>query len=112
MTLLCFGAAATGGRGSRAMLAGAVLAALAGIGFAARQVYLQATPSESRGCGPGFDYIVNAFPLSEMLPMLFRGTGDCAHIDWIWHGVTLPMMSLASFVVFAGLLGRGLLRQR
>jgi disulfide bond formation protein DsbB len=112
LTLLCFGAAAARGRGQQGLLAGAVLAALAGLAFAARQVYLQASPSMSLGCGPGFDYIVNAFPLSEMLPMLFRGTGDCAQIDWAWHGVTLPKMSLATFVGFAGLLGPRLMRTR
>lgn len=105
MTLFCLISCCTKGRLQTSMLALAGAAALTGIAFAARQVYLQATPQISAGCGPGFEYIVNSFPLTEMLPLLFKGTGDCAQVDWIWHGITVPKLSLVTFVGFAGLFG-------
>jgi len=100
----CFAAAFTGRQGGRwlLMLAGAF--ALSGAGFAVRQVYLQSLPPMSQGCGPGFEYIVNSFPVSEMLPMLFKGTGDCSQVDWSWYGVTVPKLSLATFVGLSGLI--------
>jgi disulfide bond formation protein DsbB len=93
------------GRTSVGLLTLAGVAALGGIAFATRQVYLQSMPETGTACGPGFEYIVNSFPLTDMLPLLFRGTGDCAHVDWIWHGVTIPKLSLFAFVGFAVLLG-------
>jgi disulfide bond formation protein DsbB len=113
MTLLCFASGFTPRRVSKGCLALAVAAAVAGAVFAARQVYLQALPlSLETACGPGFEYIVNSFPLTDMLPMLFKGTGDCAQIDWIWHGITVPKLSLMAFMGFTGLLGLSFWKSR
>ena len=79
----------------------AAAAALVGAGFALRHVYLQAFPPVVSVCGPGFEYIVDAFPLKDALPMLFKGTGDCSKIDWEWGGFTLPRLS---FITFGALL--------
>lgn len=103
MTLFCMIACGTKGRLQPSMLALAGGAALAGIAFASRQVYLQASPQLGVVCGPGFEYIVNSFPLTEMLPLLFKGTGDCSQVDWIWHGITLPKLSLVTFAGFTAL---------
>lgn len=105
LTLFCGTSVVAGQRFERRLLALAGVVAVAGVSLAARQVYLQAMPSLSTGCGPGFEYIVNSFPLTEMLPMLFKGTGDCAQVDWIWHGITVPKLSLAAFAGFSLLLG-------
>ncbi|MFW5432138.1 MAG: disulfide bond formation protein B [Methylophilaceae bacterium] len=32
--------------------------------------------------------------------IFFRGTGDCASIDWTFLGLTLPQLGLISFVLF------------
>jgi disulfide bond formation protein DsbB len=112
MILLCFTAGFVPPKVRRPALALALLAALAGVAFAVRQVYLQAMPSLSTGCGPGFEYIVNSFPLTDMLPMLFKGTGDCAHVDWSWHGFTVPKLSLLAFLGFTGLLGVSLAKSK
>ena len=105
LALCCVFSAVAGRRLERKLLALAGLVAVAGVSLAARQVYLQEMPSLSTGCGPGLEYIVNSFPLTEMLPMLFKGTGDCAQIDWIWHGITVPKLSLAAFAGFSLVLG-------
>ncbi len=79
------------------------LAVLAGVGVAGRHVWLQHLPPEQvPSCGPGLDYWLDTFPLFEVIGKVLRGSGECAEIDWVFMGVTLPGWTL---VVFIGLLG-------
>jgi protein dithiol:quinone oxidoreductase len=78
-----------------------VLTALGGAGWAVRHWYLQANKeSMIADCGVGFDYMFENFPLEKMFKLIFKGTGDCAAIDWTFLGLTLPQLALISFVVF------------
>lgn len=79
-----------------------VLTALGGAGVAMRHWYLQANKeSMIADCGVGFDYMFENFPLEKALKLVFRGTGDCAAIDWTFLGLTLPQLGLISFIAFA-----------
>lgn len=79
-----------------------VLIALGGAGVAIRHWWLQAhRESMVADCGVGFDYMFDNFPLQKALTLVFRGTGDCAAIDWTFLGLTLPQLSLIAFVGFA-----------
>ncbi len=49
-------------------------------------------------CGVGFDYMFENFPLNKALTLVFRGTGDCAAIDWTFLGLTIPQLSLVAFI--------------
>ena len=75
-----------------------VLVALAGGGVAARQTWLQHNPPKIADCGPGLEFMVESFPLSEALPMIFRGSGDCSKVDWIFLGMSIAEWALACFV--------------
>lgn len=76
-----------------------VLTALGGAGVAVRHWYLQANrESMIADCGVGFDYMFENFPLQKALTLIFRGTGDCAAIEWTFVGLTLPQLSLIAFV--------------
>ena len=78
-----------------------VLTALGGAGWAVRHWYLQANKeSIIADCGVGFDYMFDNFPLKKMFKLIFKGTGDCALIDWTFLGLTLPQLALISFVGF------------
>jgi len=78
-----------------------VLTALGGAGVAIRHWWLQAHKDEIiADCGVGFDYMFENFPLKKALTLVFRGTGDCAAIDWTFLGLTLPQLGLISFVLF------------
>jgi disulfide bond formation protein DsbB len=48
----------------------------------------------------GFDYMFENFPLQKALTLIFRGTGDCAAIDWTFLGLSLPQLSLIAFAGF------------
>jgi disulfide bond formation protein DsbB len=79
------------GRGRQIYSILMLLAAGAGIGVAGRHVWLQNLPAdEVPACGPGFDYIVDAFPLADALKMIFSGSGECASIDWQFLGLSMP----------------------
>ena len=78
-----------------------VLTALGGAGWAMRHWYLQANKeSMIADCGVGFDYMFENFPLEKMFKLIFKGTGDCAAIDWTFLNLTLPQLALISFVAF------------
>ena len=78
-----------------------VLTALGGAGWAIRHWYLQANKeSIIADCGVGFDYMFENFPLKKMFTLIFKGTGDCAAIDWTFLGLTLPQLALISFTLF------------
>ena len=79
-----------------------VLTALGGAGVAIRHWWIQAhRESMVADCGVGFDYMFENFPLKKALTLVFRGTGDCAAIDWTLIGLTIPQLSLIAFVGFA-----------
>ncbi|MFN0315865.1 MAG: disulfide bond formation protein B [Burkholderiales bacterium] len=71
----------------------------AGAGVAGRQVWLQHNPQVSAECGPGLEYMLESFPLSQVLPMLFKGEGDCAKVVWQFLGLSIPEWALVWFVL-------------
>jgi protein dithiol:quinone oxidoreductase len=73
------------------------LMALAGGGVAARQTWLQHNPPKIADCGPGLEFMVESFPLSEALPMIFRGSGDCSKVDWTFLGLSIAEWALTCF---------------
>ncbi len=80
-------------------------AAGAGVAVAGRHVWLQSLPADRvPACGPGFDYIIDSFPMLEALRLIFSGSGECASIDWAFLGLSMPAWVLAS-VVLLGVAG-------
>lgn len=76
-----------------------ILTAVGGAGVAIRHWWLQVHKDEVfADCGVGFDYMFENFPLKKALMLVFRGTGDCASIDWALLGLTLPQLGLISFI--------------
>lgn len=75
------------------------LVGLAGIGLSARHLWLQNLPPEAvPSCGPGFDFIVGNFPLTDAFSMIFSGSGECAEVSWQFLGLTIPAWTLIAFV--------------
>lgn len=77
----------------------AALAAAIGAGIAGRHVWLQGLPPDQvPACGPTLDYLMDMFPLSEVVTMILKGDGNCAKIDAQWLGISLPGWTLLAFV--------------
>ena len=85
------------------LLAGlGLLSALTGLGVASRQLWLQFLPEDQRpACGPSFEYIIDAFPLSQAVEIMFRGNGNCAEVTWTFLGISIAGYA---FMAFAGLI--------
>ena len=82
----------------------ALLAALAllGAGVAGRHVWLQGLPPDRvPECGPGLEYMLEAFPLLDTLEMVLTGSGECAEVSWDFLGLTIPGWTLIAFAAFA-----------
>jgi disulfide bond formation protein DsbB len=93
--------------GSRVYAAGITITGLTGAGIATRHVWLQQLPPDQvPECGPGLEYMLEVFPLTETLKMVFAGSGECADISWTLFGLSMPTWSLLCFLclVTAGLL--------
>lgn len=76
-----------------------ILVGLAGATVAGRHVYLQNLPPDRvPECGPGLEYILDVFPLSEALGLIFRGSGECAEVQWAFLGLTIPGWTLLAFI--------------
>lgn len=94
-----------------------IYAALAGVGIigggfvAARHVWLQNLPADKvPDCGPGLDYMLDVFPMQDVINMVLHGSGECADIDWLLFGISLPGWSLIMFVGLGALVALQLLR--
>jgi len=73
-----------------------------GLVVSGRHVWLQMLPSdEVPACGPGLDYMWENFPLADVINMVFKGSGECAEIDWSFLGLSMPAW------VFIAVLGLG-----
>lgn len=79
---------------------GVLLAAFGGF-TAARQSWLQWYPPEVATCGRDFYGMIENFPINRAIPMIFRGSGDCSAIDWVFLGGTIANWSFLWFVAFA-----------
>jgi protein dithiol:quinone oxidoreductase len=92
------------GAGARVYAVLGVLAALTGAGISGWHVRLQNLPPEAvPACGPGLDYMLDAFPLADTLKMVFTGSGECAEVNWTFLGLSMPAWVLAWFVVLGAL---------
>jgi disulfide bond formation protein DsbB len=75
-----------------------VLAAGTGAGIAGRQTWLQHNPPKALDCGPDLAYMIDSFPLGEILPKIFKGEGDCAKVVWKFVGLSIPEWALLWFI--------------
>lgn len=76
------------------------LLVVAGSVVSARHIWLQNLPPEAvPSCGPGYDFIIGNFPLSDAIGMIFKGSGECAEVSWQFLGLTIPAWTLIAFLV-------------
>jgi len=72
--------------------------AATGAGLAGRQLYLQALPAdEVPACGASLDYLLDVFPLGEVLSMVLSGDGACAEVAWSLFGLSIPGWLIIAF---------------
>lgn len=76
-----------------------VVAAGAAVVVAGRHLYVQSLPAGSvPACGATLDYMLEVFPLFDVVRKVLTGGGECAQIDWRWLGLSMPAWVLVSAV--------------
>jgi protein dithiol:quinone oxidoreductase len=82
-------------------LIGAV-SALIGAGISTRHVWLQHLPPDQvPECSPGLEYVLEHFPLADTIKLMLTGTGECAQIDALFLGLSIPAWTLVAFIMLA-----------
>lgn len=78
------------------------LAALAGVGIAARHLWIQAQPPGTvAACGADLDYLLEIMPLTEVISKVLTGSGECGKVDWTLLGLSMPAWVAISLVALA-----------
>lgn len=102
LTGLVFLVAAVHGAGRTGRMIYAALVTLMAAGGAAvagRHVWLQSLPADQvPACGPGLEYMMEVFAFSEVLEMVFTGSGECAEVSWRFLGLSMPTWVLLCFI--------------
>ncbi|HRK40078.1 MAG TPA: disulfide bond formation protein B [Burkholderiaceae bacterium] len=80
-------------------VAASAVVLLSGFGafVAARQSFLQWFPPQEASCGRDFYGMIETFPLQRVVPMIFKGSGDCAAVDWSFLTLTIANWSFLNF---------------
>jgi disulfide bond formation protein DsbB len=101
VTLLAF-LASLSAKKSAQLLLSVLLLLTSGFGafVAARQSWLQWFPPEVVNCGRDFYGMIETFPLQRLVPMIFKGGGDCTVVDWTFLGGSIANWS---FLCFSGM---------
>ena len=95
-------------KGIKVYGAGLTMFALGGAGPAGRQLWLQSLPAdEVPACGPSLDYLMDVFPLAEVLSLVLSGDGTCAEVVWTFLGISIPGWTLVGLI---GLMAIGVLQ--
>ena len=78
----------------------ATLFGLIGVGVAARHIWLQGLPPDQvPECGPDLMFMLDVFPLGDVIKRIFTGSGQCAEVSWTFLGMTIPQQTLLLFIV-------------
>ena len=83
-----------------------------GVFVAGRQSWLQWYPPEVVSCGRDLYGMIETFPLQRLIPMIFKGSGDCTAIDWIFLGGSIANRSFICFLFLALILIFGVAKSR
>lgn len=68
-----------------------VAAALATMAVAARHLWIQHLPEGSvPSCGATLSYMLEIFPVADVIRKVLSGSGECARITWSFLGVSMP----------------------
>jgi disulfide bond formation protein DsbB len=81
-------------------------AALATIAVAARHLWIQHLPEGSvPACGATLSYMMDVFPLTDVIRKVLTGSGECARITWSLLGLSMPGWVLLAAAGLAALGG-------
>lgn len=81
-----------------------VAGALATAAVAARHVWIQHQPPGSvPTCGATLDYLLDVFPLTDVIRKVLTGSGECARVTWTFLSLSMPAWVLMAAAGLGGL---------
>ncbi len=48
----------------------------------------------------GLNYMLETLPFTEVLSEVFRGSGECAEVDWTFLGLSMPGWTFLWYLAF------------
>ena len=73
-----------------------------GMYLAGKQIWLQHLPKdEIPACTPPVSYMLDNFPLQDVISFMFHGTGECAKVQWQLLGLSIPSWSFIAFTLLS-----------
>lgn len=79
-----------------------LLSSFFGVYLSYHHNWLQNLPVDQvPSCGPSLEYMLDAFPVMEIITVLLRGNGDCAEVSWNFAGLSMPGWLMVFFIGFA-----------
>lgn len=80
-----------------------ILLTLIGIAIASRQLYLQhLPPGSATGCVADITFLLQTFPLTQVLTQVFQGSAECAVSQWSFLHLDMAGWALVWYVIFIG----------
>jgi disulfide bond formation protein DsbB len=77
---------------------------LATIATAGRHVWIQMQPEGSvPACGADLAFMLDIFPLTDVILKVFKAGGECAKIDWTFLGLSMPAWVLIAAILLTAL---------
>jgi disulfide bond formation protein DsbB len=94
--------------GGRGILFAALIAltGAATVATSGRHVWIQMQPEGSvAACGADLAFMLDVFPLTEVILKVFEAGGECAKVDWSFFGLSMPawVLIFAALTTAAGL---------
>lgn len=80
----------------------ALIFATVGLLLAGRQVWLQQFHSaDGTECGVSLEYMLQVFPLHEVMQKVFAGSAECTQRGWEWMSLNMAEWAMVCFVGFS-----------
>jgi disulfide bond formation protein DsbB len=74
------------------------------IATAGRHVWIQMQPEGSvPACGADLAFMLDLFPLTDVILKVFKAGGECAKVDWTFLGLSMPAWVLVAAVALTAL---------
>jgi disulfide bond formation protein DsbB len=90
--------------GARVYGALLLAAAVATMAVAARHLWIQHLPEgQVPACGATLSYMLEVFPLADVIRKVLTGSGECARVTWSLLGLSMPGWVLLAAAALAAL---------
>ncbi len=89
-----------GDRGAKVYAGLLLLSNGIGAAIALRHIWLQHLPKDLvPECGPGLSYMLDVFPVADVVRKVLSGSGECATVGWTFLSLSIPEWTLPCFLL-------------